>query len=462
MPSDNSNMPKQDKADTKLKTLERTETGRRDFLRYSGIGIGATAAMVLGSCARGEKSAKSKAAPVKKSKKVAKPTPPPKPRRRSRVQALNAMQTLQDTIAEINRDYFSPTYFFYTPQDIAEGQRYLMSLMNAASEFYLEGSPDHPWFVNMIHPAQKYLGDNPDAYYFFTQIYGKRYYRITGKRIGSEYISFTAHTGGHDGNWNGPGLFHINHRDILFNPDGTYEILVGPQRRGAKNWLQTSSKVFHLVGRYYYEHKISAVVDPNINPTVNIEAIDPVPKKPTHMKDKDVARGILAVANFLRVSTLGFPPPNAENTPPWLSSVVNGLGRPLRFGDDQQDIGFGAIDNTYCAGRYQLKPNQALVMDGHLPDCFFANVVLWNRFLQTDNYLHNTISLNRRQMKIERDGRYRIVVSAKNPNVPNWLNTCGRQSGLIYWRFLLSEGKVERPIVRVVPTIQAAALNVPS
>jgi hypothetical protein len=459
-----SNNPKNSQKSESVPVLTELSNGanRRDFLRYSGIGVGATAAVILGGCARGAKSAKAETKPRRKpAKQVIAKAPPPQKRRFS-VKSIDAMQTLKNTIDEINERYFSPAYFFNSAQDVAEGQRYLMNLMSAATEFYLEGNPDNPWFVNMITPARKYLGDNPDAYYFFTQIHGNRYYRITGRREESEYISFTAHTGGHDGNWNGPGLFHINHRDILFNPDGTYEILVGPRRRNAKNWLQTDSKVFHILSRYYYEHRVSAVIDPKINPDVRIEAIDPVPKKPTHMNDREIARGMLAVANFLRVSTLGFPPPTSTTMPEWISSVVNRLGKPIRFGNDQQDIGFGALDNTYTAGRYKLRRHEALVMDGQLPDCFFANVVLWNRFLQTDNYFHNTISLNRRQMKLDRNGRYRIVVSATDPRVPNWLNTCGRETGMIHWRFLLAEGEVKRPVMRVVPALQAAALPVPS
>lgn len=428
-------------------------------MRYSGIGVGVAAATLLGSCTRGRKNV-AQAGPRLPAQEAVVPRPRSRPR--LAVSSRRAMQTLNETIAEINRDYFSPRYFFNSIQDIAEGQRYLLHLMSAATEFYLEGSANNPWFVNMISPVRKYLGDNPDAHYFFTKIHGKNYYQITGRRAESEYISFTAHTGGHNGDWNGPGLFHINHRDILFNSDGTYEILVGPQRRGAKNWLKTNAKVYYILNRYYYEHTLSALLDTSVHPEVKIEAIDPVPRKPTHMQDKEIAKGILAVANFLRVSTLDMPVPTATNTPIWWSATVNRIGKPVRFGDDQQDIGFGAVDNTYAAGPYRIKRGEALVMDGHLPDCFFANVVLWNRFMQTDNYLHNTISLNRRQMKLVSNDKYRIVVSAEDPRTDNWLNTCGRTSGYIHWRWLLAEGAVERPRTRIMPVSAVKSLAKPS
>jgi hypothetical protein len=47
-----------------------------------------------------------------------------------------------------------------------------------------------------------------------------------------------------------------------------------------------------------------------------------------------------------------------------------------------------------------LKEDQALVMEGTLPACKFAGVVLWNRFLQSYDYVSGRASLNRNQMML--------------------------------------------------------------
>ena len=91
-----------------------------------------------------------------------------------------------------------------------------------------------------------------------------------------------------------------------------------------------------------------------------------------------------------------------------------------------------------------------------MPTCFFANAVLWNRFLQSDDYRYRQVSLNRQQMRLGADGSYRIAVSPKDPGGVDWLDTGGRLSGLIQWRFLLAEGQVEQPRTRLVPIEQAA------
>ena len=45
--------------------------------------------------------------------------------------------------------------------------------------------------------------------------------------------------------------------------------------------------------------------------------------------------------------------------------------------------------------------------------------------MQTGDYLHRQVSLNRKQTKPEPDGSFRIVVAAEDPGVPNWLDTEG-------------------------------------
>ena len=99
---------------------------------------------------------------------------------------------------------------------------------------------------------------------------------------------------------------------------------------------------------------------------------------------------------------------------------------------------------------YVLGPDQALVMAGRFPECKFANVCLWNRYIQSYDYNNRRISLNRAQTKLEADGRYRLVIAHEDPGVPNWIDTEGRPFGMVYWRFLLPMGEVETPSAEVV------------
>jgi hypothetical protein len=41
-------------------------------------------------------------------------------------------------------------------------------------------------------------------------------------------------------------------------------------------------------------------------------------------------------------------------------------------------------------------------------------------------------------------------VAHDDPGLPNWIDTEGRQSGSIFWRFFLPEGTIETPQTEVV------------
>jgi hypothetical protein len=95
-------------------------------------------------------------------------------------------------------------------------------------------------------------------------------------------------------------------------------------------------------------------------------------------------------------------------------------------------------------------------MSGRLPQCNFANVVLWNRWMASFEYRGQRISLNRKQMRLAADGSYRIVIAQRDPGVPNWLSTEGRPFGTIFWRFQLPEQAPERPRTQVMPVADVA------
>jgi hypothetical protein len=96
-------------------------------------------------------------------------------------------------------------------------------------------------------------------------------------------------------------------------------------------------------------------------------------------------------------------------------------------------------------GRWNLGPDQALVMSGELPDGVFVNVMLWNKHMQTLEYRSRTSSLNAAQLELEGDGSYRIVIAERDPGVSNWLDTEGHREGTIFWRFLLPDTDPPKP-----------------
>jgi hypothetical protein len=133
----------------------------------------------------------------------------------------------------------------------------------------------------------------------------------------------------------------------------------------------------------------------------------------------------------------------------WVSRIPNQLPAPS-LDTGNEDIGYAAMDNVYSMAPFVLKPNQALVIRGRWPKCRFANVVLWNRFLQSLDYRDRTVSRNRKQTVLEKDGSFKMILAHKDPGLPNWLDTEGRMVGLMFWRFQLPEEEIEPLTTEVV------------
>jgi hypothetical protein len=135
-------------------------------------------------------------------------------------------------------------------------------------------------------------------------------------------------------------------------------------------------------------------------------------------------------------------------TVPFVSNEPNTVGTPWSFRNSDVDAA-GAVDIYYSSGSFDLGPDDALVMEGTLPRCAFANVMLWNVHMQTLEYRTRRSSLNSEQIVTDTDGAYRIVISERDPGVPNWLDVGGHRRGTIFWRFLLPDGQPDTPRCRV-------------
>ncbi|MGC4113981.1 MAG: DUF1214 domain-containing protein [Myxococcales bacterium] len=339
--------------------------------------------------------------------------------------------------------------------DRAEGVRYLMHLLSGGIDLYLEGDPERPRFVPMTSEVRKFGGDNPDALYHFAPIRGDRSYRITGRKTKECYLSFTVH-GRTDPKRLGmtaePIQADINDRQLKVGPDGRFELVLSAHEQPG-NWVKLEPSAASIITRHYYELERPAIGNPEVAPELKIEALDPAPVRPS-ATEETMARRIADVAAFVRGATLELIPMGAMPVP-FVSKVPNELPTPSPFRAANQ-ASWGAVDIVYAMAPFALRPDEALVMEGTLPECAFANVMLWNRHMQTLEFRDRKVSLNRAQMKLGEGGTYRIVIAHRDPGVPNWLDTEGHFAGMIFWRFLLPKALPAKTVCKVVPLTQLA------
>lgn len=362
-----------------------------------------------------------------------------------------AFDQLIATLAEIRDGYVLNEERFTDDLDVVEGYRYVTEVLSGMSEFFVEGDADHPRMASIVNPARKLQGDNPDAIYHFAQLRGDRSYRVFGVRGEESYISFTVHSEAVDGGFNGRVLSDINDSEFTFGSDGSYEVIFSAEQPpdAAANWVQLDPEARMLIVRSYFLREQSAQNDPLVQVRIGIEVLGDVPPPPP-LDDETLAARLSAGVAFLRQTTLGQALPTAASPAPFMGKEPNTVGEPWSFRNAGVDAA-GAVDIFYSMGRWDLGPDDALVMRGTIPPSRFTNVMLWNRHMQTLEYVHRRSSLNSAQIQFDADGTYTVVVAHRDPGVPNWLDTGGHRVGTIFWRYLLPETDPTVATCEVVP-----------
>jgi len=362
--------------------------------------------------------------------------------------STEAFDELIAALAEIRDSYVLNEDRFTEALDVVEGFRYVTEVLSGASEFFMEADPDHPRMALIVSPARKMQGDNPDSIYHFTRIRGDRSYRVFGVRGEEAYISFTVHAAALDGGFNGRVLADINDSQFSFAPDGSYEIVFSAEPHDG-NWVKLDPDARMIIVRSYFLREHSAQNDPRVAVRIGIECLDDVPPPPP-LDDETFAVRLRDGVAFLRQTTVGQPLPGTPSPVPFVASEPNRVGQPWSFRNAGVDAA-GAVDIFYSMGRWDLLPDDALVMRGTTPPSRFTNVMLWNRHMQTLEYVHRRSSLNSAQITYEPDDSYVIVIAHRDPGLPNWLDTGGHRVGTIFWRYLLPDSDPVMAECEVVP-----------
>ena len=97
----------------------------------------------------------------------------------------------------------------------------------------------------------------------------------------------------------------------------------------------------------------------------------------------------------------------------------------------------GALESQfYYDGVFDLKEDEALIVESAVPTtCKYRSLILTNALYETIDWSNNHSSLNAAQAQPDADGKLRIVISAKDPGVKNWLDTAGYPRGIMQGRW---------------------------
>jgi hypothetical protein len=374
-----------------------------------------------------------------------------------------AFDALLATLAEAAERYAGTEWGLMSADDIAGGLRSVAHLLEGGLVGHFEDDPAQPVFRRIVTSTRKSMGDNADAIYYDASISSRYTYRVRGRIAGAIYVSFTLEAGGPDGGFPERTAGVLNDSQFDVDADGRFEVFLGGPP-GERNWIGLPEDVIRVTTRHYWEEPRSPAAPPSPDLALSIEALDgPGPLPPP--SDASVAAGFRRVEAYVRSRSLDQPKPGEANQPAFVSRSLdqpkpgeanqpafvsrepNVFPPPVPPGDHP----LAAADASYSMAPYVLGPDEALVIRARWPKCRCANVTLWNRHLQTNDYAHRQVSLNRAQTELQPDGSFEVVIAHQDPGVANWIDTEGRPFAMVFWRFFLPEGPIETPQARVVP-----------
>ncbi|KAH9259803.1 hypothetical protein BASA81_002229 [Batrachochytrium salamandrivorans] len=384
------------------------------------------------------------------------------------------LHKLLDLVSKADLEYCVPTRRVVDESDIAECHRFLTHLLKSGLRNYYEMDLDFPHLEPFVEPRTKVLGDNPDALYFGATFSSNHSYLLQGELTGEVYFSVTIYENQCVGCFVGRPIADLNFQQLDYNSN-KFEIWVARENpHNFTNFLNLTNlgkdMVPQLISRHYFENLVPAQLDATITPKLSLRRVDPssmttqrtfphqIQPLTQSRNDEYSAQQFVYVQNFVRQHSLEMLA-DPSKAPSWFSFTPNTFGPPVNFKTEAQ--GAGAVDVVYSAGPFKFTnpEEQGLLVTGMLPDCVFANIALWNKFLQTFAYeTGRQVSLNRKQLGSTRS--YSILLAKRLPqqglkNGTVWLDSEGRTDGQMFWRFFLVPPghKVDTPHVELIPNI---------
>jgi hypothetical protein len=313
------------------------------------------------------------------------------------------------------------------PQDAWLKQEAVQLVVMTISHAYhclFSQDPWHPNFYSFLNPIIKSAAPNPDYMYRSSLIDPTGTYRVSGNRGTSLFAQLGVGSGMigiHD--VPGPPLVSLNlDEDVTIAPDGSFSILISPQRpEGYQgDWVPLDARALTIDMReasYDWLTERDGVY--------MIERLDG-PATYRRWPADEVAQRLERLAGFpqryLKIF-LGFVQSLKQNP-------VNVL-----VPHDWSGMG-GLKHQHYYEGLFEFGEDEALIFETAVPDkVFYWSVLLTDQLFNTIEWEKCQSSLNGYQAELDKDGHFRAVISLKDPGIANWLDPAGRTKGVVQGRW---------------------------
>tara|TARA_R110001599_G_scaffold26856_2_gene94665 strand:- start:107371 stop:108660 length:1290 start_codon:yes stop_codon:yes gene_type:complete len=307
------------------------------------------------------------------------------------------------------------------PQIRQEVARLALAALGSVTIDSLGGDPDFPAFLPTIGQVLGVGQPNADTIYRAARISPDGIYRLSGTRgslnqaVIGQVVPRNAETGS--------GRAHLDINAMKVDDDDSFELVISAERPEGYvgEWWELRPAANRLMVRlvsYDWANEVS--------PKLALERIDRPMRKP-----RPAAQ---ALEQNLRTmpQAIGFLGPMFVDHVEQLREE----GFVHRFKEfDVSAIG-GLAGQFYYETAYELDDGEALIIETAVPKtCPYRSMILTNYIYETTDWYNNHSSLNGHQSPLDSDGKWRVVISAREPGVRNWLDTADYPVGAIQGRW---------------------------
>jgi hypothetical protein len=272
----------------------------------------------------------------------------------------------------------------------------------------------------MVHETVKMGADNPDNYYMNAPVSGMYEYRILGKRNTVDHISFHTQNGNYGTTGGLAPSGKIDNAGLQVEEDGTFEIFVTKEPRG-KNWLKLEDDTTLLMVRQTFSDRST-----EIPAELRIQNLSG-PTQPGPLTPKQVDEGLKTASLFVGGASLLFTR--------WARDFKKHANQLPQFDPDKSNAAGGDESIIYYHSYWNIDPGEILLIEVTPPECDAWNFQLNNYWMESLDYCHHRISINKHSAVYEADGSVRIAVSHEDPGIPNWIETASHREGTMCWRW---------------------------
>jgi hypothetical protein len=322
--------------------------------------------------------------------------------------------------------------------DLAAGMRHLLVLLAAGIDEVLRFDPDPDLCVQPTGTDDLVTWgmECPDCLYTRAVLRRGESYRLFGNRGTARYVGLQTMNG---------IVATANELvdELEVDADGNFEVVLSAQER-AGNWMRIDGAHPTLTVRHFFYDwdtevasslRIERLGDTGDTVAANGGPVD---------REVAVSRQLVALGEFVHDNLAFFLQFGA-------AAPSNGFLPPI----DRTDMG-AAAENRPVIGRWELRPDEALIVEVEPPEGIYWSFSIGNPWWETIHYGRHQSSLNAHQAAVDSDGQVRVVLCERDPGVANWLDTAGHSNGPIILRCVRTK-TAPTPITRIVPFEQIAA-----